>query len=213
MKELICFDMDNTLVKSNRLHLYAFKKAAKKYKLPKRTNKEILKVFSLESVVLIQKLYPELSKKEALAVVKEHDKIVEREAEGRITKIKGAMTTLRKCKKHYKIAILSNCKHKEINAILKAAKIDKKMFDLIIGNDEVKRPKPAPDEIKKAMKILKIRKGYMVGDSIYDMQAGKKAGLKTIAVATGNHSKYALKKEKPWKVLDSVKDIPKLLKL
>ena len=211
MTEIICFDMDNTLVRSNKLHIYAFKKAFSKFKLPKKTTKEIIKTFSLESTVLVRELYPHLTKAEAIKIVKEHDKIVQREAKNHITVIRGAKGTLKKLKKHYKIAILSNCKHKEIQAILKAAKIDRKMFDLIIGNDDVKRPKPSPDEIFKAKRLLHIKKGYMVGDSIYDVRAGNKAKLKTIAVLTGNHSRYQLKKEKPWKILNSVADIPKTI--
>ncbi len=202
--------MDNTLVRSNNLHLYAFKKAIAKHKLPRKTNKEILKVFSLQSEILIKELYPNLTKKEIQNVVNTHDKIVVKEPE-RIKPIRGAKGVLRKLKKHYKIALLSNCKHKEILAILKSAKIDKNLFEAIIGNDDVKHGKPSPDEIIKAKKILKVKKGYMVGDSIYDIQAGKKAKLKTIAVCTGNHSKKELRKEKPYKILDSIADLPKLL--
>jgi len=211
MTEIICFDMDNTLVRSNNLHVYAFKKAFSKFKLPKKTTKEIIKTFSLESTVLVRDLYPNLTKKEIIKVVEEHDRIVIREAKNHITVIRGAKGTLKKLKKHYKIAILSNCKHKEIKAIMKAAKFDKNMFDLIIGNDDVKRPKPFPDEIFKAKKLLHIKKGYMVGDSIYDIRAGNKAKLKTIGVLTGNHSRTQLRKEKPWKILKSVADLPKIL--
>ncbi len=54
---LICFDLGNTLIYSSKAHLYAFKKAFQKIK-----DKDILKVFSLESSILIKTLYPNISK-------------------------------------------------------------------------------------------------------------------------------------------------------
>ena len=209
--EVICFDMDNTLVRSTKLHLEAYKKAFAKRKLPKKSDKEILEGFSIETSRAIKALYPKLTKKEIKAIEDDHDQFVIRNAKNYITSIRGAKGTLKAAKKKYKIAILSNCKHKEITATLKAAKIDSKMFDLIIGNDEVKKPKPAPDEIIKAEHLLHIKKGYMVGDSPYDVRAGKKAGLKTIAVCTGTHSRKELVKEKPWKLVKNISEVKKLI--
>jgi len=207
--EILCFDMDNTLVKSNRLHLFAFRKAFKEYKLPYKTTKEIIDLFGLKGDILIKKLYPKLTQKKIKEIMKYHNKIVIKNAHKYITIIPGVKSTLKKLRPHYKIAVLSNCSHKEIEAILKAAKIDN--YDTLIGTDDVKFAKPAPDEIFKAEKLLHIKKGYMIGDSIYDVKAGKKAKIKTISVTTGDHTIKELKKEKPDKILKSVKELPKYL--
>ena len=209
--KLLCFDLDNTLVQSTQVHLKAFQEAFQKYKLPKKTDKEILHFFSLEGSVLVHKLYPKLSKKKIITVVHEHNKRVIKKTARLAKQIPSARATLRKLKKKYTIAILSNCKQKEILAILKAAKIEKNIFDIIVGNDNVRHPKPAPDEIIKAEQLLKMNDGYMIGDSVYDIRAGKRAGVKTIAVCTGIHTKKQLQKERPWKILKSVRDLPKLL--
>jgi len=209
--ELFCFDLDNTLVNSNKAHISAFKKAFLKFGLEKRTKKEILKYFSYESTVLVKKIYPKLSKKDIKDIVDYHDKIISKEAIKYATPFRGAKPILKKLKKNYKLALTSNCKHNEMLAIMRAVGIDRKLFKAIIGNDDVRKPKPSPNEIKKAMRILKIKKGYMVGDSILDVRAGKRAGLKTIAVATGNHSKKELRKEKPDYLLNSVSEIRKII--
>ena len=44
--KLLCFDMDNTLVKATKAHLDAYKLAFKKHNLPKKTNKEIYEYLS-----------------------------------------------------------------------------------------------------------------------------------------------------------------------
>jgi len=207
--QLLYFDLDNTLIHSTKAHVKAFEKAFRKNKLEKKNTKEILTYFSLESSQLVQKLYPQI--KDIQKIVKDHDAFLIKDTKKYAKAIPGAKATLKKLKKHYTFALVSNCKHKEILALLQAAKINYKYFDIIIGNDQVQHPKPAPDEILKAEQFLRIKKGYMIGDAIYDIRAGKKAGLKTIAVLTGDHTKKQLQKEKPFAILKSVKDLPSFL--
>ncbi len=209
--EMLCFDLDNTLVYAHKMHVEAFNLAFKKHKLPIPKRKDLIHHFGKVGILVVKELFPDLPEKKALQVVKDHDKFLIKDTGKYVRLIPGAKTALKKLRPHYKIAILSNCKHKEIEAILKFAKIDQTQFDLIIGNDDVKNGKPHPDELFKAKKLLHIKKGYMIGDSIYDIKAGKKAKLQTISVLTGHHTKAMLKKEKPTKILNSVKELPEYL--
>jgi len=211
MKELICFDMDNTLVKSNKVHLTAFQAAFKKNHLRKVSNKKLIEVFGLVGITLVKRLYPELTEEQVKKIVKDHDDIVVKKTYKYAKAIPGAVETLKEIKKHYDIAILTNCKHKEIKPILKGAGINRRLFNLVIGNDDVKHAKPCPDEIFKAQKLLHEKAKYMVGDSIYDIQAARKAKVKGIAVLTGDHSRSMLKKQKPFMILNSVKGLPRKL--
>ena len=208
--QLLCFDLDNTLIHSTKAHLKAFQEAFEKNNLPLKKEKEILKYFSLESSLVVKKLYPYISEKQRKKVVKDHDFLVMHKTIKYIKEIQGARKILLRLKKNYKIAIISNSKQKEIRAFLKAVGIKKQLFDVLIGNDNVKYPKPAPDEILKAKQLLKLNDGYIIGDSIYDIRARKKAKVKTIAVLTGDHTQKQLKKEKPWKIIKSVKELTKL---
>ncbi|MCX6711601.1 MAG: HAD family hydrolase, partial [Candidatus Woesearchaeota archaeon] len=115
-------------------------------------------------------------------------------------------------KKEYKIALVTNCTHKELEPLLKNTKIDKKIFDVIIGHDDVKKTKPYPDEIFKAEKLLHLKADYHVGDSIYDIIAAKRARVKCISVLTGVSSKNRLKKYKPNYIIKNVSYLPKLLR-
>lgn len=211
--QLLCFDLDNTLVRSTKVHVEAFKKAFQKNNLPKKTKKEIIRYFSMESSQLVKKLYPKLSKEKIQQIVQDHDTFLIKETGKYVKRIPGAKEILIAVKKSYKIALISNCKKKEILSILKYANIHKNLFDSIISNDMVKHPKPAPDEIIKAKQLLKMKQGYMIGDSIYDIRAGKKAKLKTIAVLTGDHTRKQLEKEKPWKIIKSVKELLDILRI
>jgi len=160
---------------------------------------------------MVKKLYPKLPENRREKVVRDHDAIIIHETIKYIKPIKGAKAALKNLKKKYKIAIVSNSKRKEIYAALRKVRIDRNSFDCIVGSDQVKHPKPAPDMLEKAKRILKTNKGYMIGDAIYDIQAGKKAHLKTVAVHTGNHTKKELLKEKPNMILKSIAQLPKKL--
>ena len=211
MKPFICFDMDNTLVKSNKVHMTAFVDSFNKNNLPKRTKKEILNVFSLPGEIMVKMLYPNLTHKRIKEVVKDQDDYVVNETHKLAKRIPGVLKTLKQLRKKYKIVILTNCKHKEIKPILKGAGINHKLFDKVIGNDDVKHGKPYPDEIFKAEKLMHVKSAIMVGDSPYDIIAARKAKARCYAVLTGNHSKKELKEEKPYKILRNINELTNYL--
>lgn len=61
-------------------------------------------------------------------------------------------------------------------------------IDLVVGADQVARPKPAPDMIHLILKTLDIKpsQAVMIGDALTDIQMGINAGLKaSIGVLSG----------------------------
>ncbi len=59
--------------------------------------------------------------------------------------------------------------------------------DLFISRDSIRRVKPHPDHLNSVKESLNLSgdEMVMVGDHPIDIQAGKKAGMKTIGVLTG----------------------------
>ena len=210
-KELICFDLDNTLIDSDRIHVTAFNYSFRKNGLPKVDPKRLVMLFGMGVNKFVRMLFPDLTDAEVKRVVRDHDRKVVTDTCRYAKTFKGVKPALERLKGHYKLAVLSNIKLAEIKATLKIVGIPLSDFDVLIGSDGVKNPKPSPEAIKLAMRQSGIRKGYMVGDTIYDIQAGKAAGLRTVAVLTGHHSRYRLKKENPDYILKSVAGLPELL--
>lgn len=213
MKPLLCFDMDETLISSNKVHIKSFNKAFVKNGLKKVRKGEIKNSLQGEETeVIIKKLHPNLSKEQIKKIHMDKREIVMKETYKYAKQIKHSGKILKNLKKDYRIAILSNCTHKEIKRILEGAKIKKESYDILIGKDEVKHAKPYPDEIFKAEKLLKEKASYIIGDSLQDIKAGKKARVKIITVLTGNTPKESLIKAKPNYIINSIKDVPKILK-
>ena len=198
-KGLICFDLDNTLIHSNVAHIIAYKKALKKLGHPHITNQQFLDNFGRSSKVYLKELIKGITKREIEEIRALQVKYLKKTSKKYATKVRGVIGTLKKIKKHYTIAIVTNCSMENIN--------------LIVGNDKSTKPKPAPDEIIKAEHLLKLKADYMVGDTVYDIIAARRAKVKSIGVTTGLQSHKKLKSEKPHKILKSVKNLPKFLKL
>lgn len=58
---------------------------------------------------------------------------------------------------------------------------------------DVQATKPEPDLIQAAMEKAQARDGVMIGDSTWDCEAAKRAGLETIGVLTGGFSEDELR--------------------
>jgi phosphoglycolate phosphatase len=67
-------------------------------------------------------------------------------------------------------------------------------FDLIIGSDTAGERKPSPVPVLYIMNKLGLSgdESIIVGDSNYDIEAGKKAGVKTVAVTYGYRPRGSL---------------------
>lgn len=68
-------------------------------------------------------------------------------------------------------------------------------FDMVIGSDALSEKKPSPMPLLYAMKELGLSKNeaIMVGDSTYDIDAGRAAGIKTVALTCGYRPAHLLK--------------------
>ena len=72
-------------------------------------------------------------------------------------------------------------------------------FDTLIGMDDVQPHKPHPAPVRAALRQLSAAAGraVFIGDSPYDMQAGRAAGVRTAAVLWGAFGRQELDPEAP----------------
>jgi len=79
--------------------------------------------------------------------------------------------------------------------------------DVVIGAEDVKRGKPHPYIIEEAVKRLGVKpfEAIYVGDTIYDVEAGKAAGVFTVAVLTGAASREKLENSRPDMIVENLK--------
>jgi phosphoglycolate phosphatase-like HAD superfamily hydrolase len=82
-------------------------------------------------------------------------------------------------------------------------------FDLVQGSDSMPN-KPDPVVLTRVLRTLEKRAGlsWMVGDTVYDIEAGKAAGMRTCAVTYGIGIRQDLEATDPDLLVDSLADLP-----
>ena len=212
MKRLICLDLDDTLVYSDKSHVIAYNSALKKINLKPANQKFLTSLFGMPHSLIIKIIAPGSDEKQVERIRKIHDSFLKNVTYKYVKQIPGTLKTLKLLKKDYDLALLSNSSHKNILFLLKGAGISNKLFKFVIGHDDVNHSKPWPDEIFKAERLEHHKADFIVGDSIYDIIAGKKANVKSIGVLTGHYHSSLLKKQGADHIIKSVKELPRLLK-
>ncbi len=88
-------------------------------------------------------------------------------------------------------------------------------YDALITADDVKKGRPHPDMILKAMKALEIKEAsnvLKVGDSVIDIEEGKNASCGiTVGVTTGAHTRKQLEMANPTYILNSLTELKDIL--
>jgi pyrophosphatase PpaX len=88
------------------------------------------------------------------------------------------------------------------------------LFDVSVGTDDTERHKPHPDPILLALERLQARPpdAAYVGDSPFDVQAAKTAGVFAVAVTWGRiHTEERLRQEEPDAVVHDAEELVDVL--
>jgi len=86
-------------------------------------------------------------------------------------------------------------------------------FDIVLGINDVANPKPAPDIIKLTLRRLGFgpEEAVFVEDTTIGLEAGIRAGVRTVGVTTGTHSREKLMAAGPSLVLDRIDGLLSLI--
>ena len=84
-----------------------------------------------------------------------------------------------------------------------------RFINTIVTNNDVPRPKPAPDALLECCRRLLVEPLHtlFVGDTGVDIRAGKAAGTKTAGVLTGFDDREILLRDRPDIILNQVTDL------
>jgi pyrophosphatase PpaX len=86
----------------------------------------------------------------------------------------------------------------------------RRFFDVTVGAEDTTRHKPNPDPLLLALERLGANAddAVYVGDSPFDIQAAKAAGVGSVAVTWGRiHSRERLEREEPDAIVDTVEEL------
>jgi phosphoglycolate phosphatase len=191
MIKLIIFDLDGTLVDSVPDIANALNYALTPYNFKKITSEEAKDLVGEGSTKLIEKIVGN-NKDIAPAVLdtffgyySEHLADYTLPYPG----VRSVLEELRACKK----AVISNKREALSKKLLEKLRL-LSYFDIVLGSDSVEEKKPSPKPVIQLLRLfsLKPENAVITGDSEYDVEAGKAAGVWTVAVTYGYRKRELL---------------------
>jgi len=110
------------------------------------------------------------------------------------------------------VAVATNsCRKASLLTLQKCGMLD--YINVVITRDDVERIKPANDLLKRALDLLGVspEEAVYVGDTIYDIEAAKSMGMKSVSVLGGAHSESMLLEKKPDFIIKSLSEFLNIL--
>lgn len=176
----VLFDMDGTLIEN----AYPFVQA----------KSEILELLRGRGISVPEDLYGSIAsllvelgklgpagdalKSEVFRILAKYDEESTRDVKPR----RGVVSLLRRLKREgYKVGLISNSNAEVVWRVLKKTGLQG-FFDVVVTRECVERMKPYPDMVVFACRKLGVKpsRAIVVGDSWVDVEAGLRAGAKTI---------------------------------
>jgi phosphoglycolate phosphatase-like HAD superfamily hydrolase len=211
----ILFDVDGTLVDSNDAHAAAWVKAFTEHGV-KVDPAHVRRCIGMGG----DKLMPEVSgidedSTKGTAIAKRRGEIFMKELLPTLMPFKDADDLVAAVKELGFTAVAASSAQKdELKALLELSDTTSLMDDQT-SSDDADESKPAPDIIEAALKLAKASPGeaIMIGDTPYDIEAAKRAGVRTIAFRSGGWNDSDLKDaiaiyDGPWDLFARLGDSP-----
>jgi len=104
------------------------------------------------------------------------------------------------------VVLASSAKEDEIEHYLDLLDA-RQIADAWTSSADVEQTKPNPDLVQTAIEKVGGGDGVMIGDSVWDVEAAKRAGMPTIAVRTGGFGHDELVEAGAACVFDSIDDL------
>ena len=209
---LIIFDLDGTLVDAYQPVAGSLNYALKRLGYESLNDETIKRSVGWGDKNLLARFVRPDDLEKTLAIYRRHHKIALRRGTKFLPGARSLITFLRA--RGYKLAVASNRPTVFTRIILKHLKV-LDQFSMVLCADKAKRPKPAGDMLKAIFKKLAVApaQALYVGDMTIDVDTGRNAGVRTVAVATGSCTREELIAREPFRLISSLKELRDVLKI
>jgi HAD superfamily hydrolase (TIGR01509 family) len=199
-------DVDGTLVDTNYHHTIAWFRAF-------RQNDVVLPIWRIHRHIgmggdqLVEALGGEQLESEKGDDIRAAESVLYGELMSEVEPLQGAHELMEDLKKGgHAVVLASSAKEHEVDHYLDLLDA-RELADDWTTSADVEATKPEPDLVVAAVEKAGGGEAVMVGDSTWDCEAAKRAGLDTIAVLTGGFSEAELRDSGALVVYSSIQDL------
>jgi pyrophosphatase PpaX len=179
----VLFDLDGTLVDSGAIILASFKHAARTVLARDVEEEQIAALVGGSNLHDQMRVLSPAHVDELVRVYREHNRPLHDELEA-FEGVEELVETL--SEQGRKLGIVTAKGRRTVDLAFAVLSLER-YFDAVVTADMTDRHKPDPDPVLKALELLESEpaQAAFVGDSPYDIAAGKAAGVFTVAVSWG----------------------------
>lgn len=203
MKAAAILDIDGTLIDTNYQHALAWFRAFKECGI-------ILPIWRIHRGIgmggdhMIEALCGKDKEKELGDQIRDAEKGFYEELIDEVVPVEGAREFIVDLKQRgHPIVLASSAKGNEVDHYLDLLDC-RDIVDAWTTSEDVENTKPNPDLVLAAMEKVEGSDAVMVGDSTFDCEAAKRAGIETVAVMTGGFSEDELREAGAAAVFESI---------
>ncbi|MFJ9147713.1 HAD family hydrolase [Streptomyces sp. NPDC102270] len=186
MERAAVFDVDGTLVDTNHLHVTTWWEALRQagHQVPMHA---VHRAIGLGSDDLVAHLLGEDRDKDQDAELSAAHKALYGQYFDRLPALQDAGRLLRHLDREgWRVVLATSAGGAELSALRRAIAAD----DAIMATasaDDVEEGKPAPEPVEHALELAGVpaERAVFVGDTVWDMQAGSRAGVRCVGVLCG----------------------------
>lgn len=183
MFKALIFDMDGTLVDSERVHCQAWSETLTVYGIDAPPFDAFGKYVGVSDEQMAVEFIASGELGITAAQLVDEKRMAYRSLVPQIPVLSGVEELLHRCRGCYKMAVASSSPYKELMHILEHHGL-KSLFEQVVGGDMVSRKKPDPEIYKKVAGLLGLNPEDCLAfeDSQAGVEAAKRAGLTVVAI-------------------------------
>ncbi len=208
--KLIIFDLDGTLVDAYRAIISSFNHTMQRLNYPRQDDWVIRRAVGWGDENLLKPFIKTKDLRKAVSLYRRHHKTALLKDSYLYPKVDEVLNYLKE--RGYKLAVASNRPTRFSRILIRHLRLSK-YFDYILCADKLSHIKPHPEILNKIMQrfSVKPRQALYIGDMTIDVQAGRRAQVKTVIVTTGSSTVDEIKKEKPYGIIQKIIELLKIL--
>lgn len=202
------FDVDGTLTDTNHLHVVAWWEAFRQagHAVPMQ---DIHRAVGLSSGDLIERLLGADRDRDQDPAISAAHKVLHATYFDRLPAFRGAGDLLRALAgRGWRVVLATSASGPELAALRRAVDADEAIC-ATASSDDVEQGKPSAEPVELACRLADVGAGQavFVGDTVWDMEAAGRAGVRTVAVLSGGIPRADLERAGAGAVYRDVADL------